>query len=431
MRLSKQGILFCAFITLLNDRLGETILLPLLPKLKTSFGINAQTLGLIGGSYALSQFAVAPLIGALSDRYGRKPVITFCVAGSVVGLSLFAITIGLWNANIALWKGGTPLIICSLFAARVIDGASGGTAASATAVLADISTPKNRAKTFGIIGAAFGLGFIIGPFLGGLLTNVALTLPGILATLFAIFNLRVVIFLLPETFKPNTNTPSNKRSLNPINQLISVFRNPLVSRLSLAFFLFFLAFNGLTSFLLLYLEEVFKWVGNEPFITYKFFTHNFTISKGLLPSLNLAWVGIVAIIVQGFLIGRLVKQFGESRLIMGGVGFVIAGSFLLIIGNIDNAIPMVFSGCSLLALGTGLVVPSLRAMISKKLTSSGQGAILGNLQGLQSLGSFLGYAFAGIAYKNNPSSPFILGMILLIIVGYLVAGGLRLKAKCT
>ncbi len=431
MRLSKPAILFCAFITLLNDRLGETVLLPLLPKLKTTFGISAQTLGLIGGSYALSQFALAPLIGALSDRYGRKPVITYCVIGSVIGLSLFALTIGYWNSNLSILKGGTPLLISLLFAARIIDGASGGTAASATAILADISTPENRAKTFGLIGAAFGLGFIIGPLLGGLLTNIAFTLPGILATLFAIFNLIVVFLFLPETYIPNKDIKIKKRALNPITQLINVFTNPLVNRLAFAFFLFFMAFNGLTSFLLLYLEEVFKWVGNEPVLSYKIFNYNLTIVKGLLPSLNLAWVGVVAIVVQGFLIGKLVKQFGETKLTMGGIGFVIAGSFLLIIGNIDNAIAMVFTGCTLLALGTGLVIPSLRAIISKKLTSSGQGAILGNLQGLQSLGSFLGYAFAGLAYKNNPSNPFILGMALLIFVAYLVYGGIRFQPKIT
>ncbi len=429
MRLSKPGILFCAFITLLNDRLGETVLLPLLPKLKTTFGISAQTLGLIGGSYALSQFALAPLIGALSDRYGRKPVITYCVIGSVVGLSLFAITIGYWDTNLLVLKGGTPLIISMLFTARIIDGASGGTAASATAILADISTPENRAKTFGLIGAAFGLGFIIGPLLGGLLTNIAFTLPGILATLFAIFNLIIIIVYLPETYTPNKNLKLRKRSLNPITQLINVFKNPLINRLAFAFFLFFMAFNGLTSFLLLYLEEIFKWVGNEPILSYEILNLNLSIAKGLLPALNLAWVGVVAIIVQGFLIGKLVKKYGETKLTMGGIGFVIAGSSLLIIGNPNNAIAMVFIGCTLLALGTGLVVPSLRAIISKKLTSSGQGAILGNLQGLQSLGSFLGYAFAGIAYKNNPSNPFIIGMLLLIFVAYLVYGGLKLQPR--
>ena len=427
MRLSKPAILFCAFITLLNDRLGETVLLPLLPKLKTTFGISAQTLGLLGGSYALSQFALAPLIGALSDRYGRKPVITYCVIGSVIGLSLFAITIGYWDANLSLLKGGTPFILAALFTARIIDGASGGTAASATAILADISTPDNRAKTFGLIGAAFGLGFIIGPLLGGLLTNIAFTLPGILATLFAIFNLIVIFFFLPETYIPNRNLKLKKRALNPLTQLISVFKNPLVNRLAFAFFLFFMAFNGLTSFLLLYLEEIFQWVGNEPILSIKIFSVHLTIAKGLLPSINLAWVGVVAIVVQGFLIGRLVKQYGETKLTMAGIGFVIAGSLLLIIGNPSNAIPIIFTGCTLLALGTGLVIPSLRAIISKKLTSSGQGAILGNLQGLQSLGSFLGYAFAGMAYKNNPSNPFIPGMIVLIFVAYLVYGGLNPK----
>ncbi|WP_320663594.1 MFS transporter [Prochlorococcus sp. MIT 1223] len=430
MRLSKIGILFCAFATLLNDRLGETVLLPLLPKLKTTFGISPVVLGLLAGTYAFSQFAVAPLIGAISDKYGRKPIIIICVAGSVLGLSLFALSIHIWDANLPAWKGGTPLILGLLFGARVIDGASGGTAATATAVLADISSPENRAKTFGIIGAAFGLGFIVGPLIGGYLTNINFSLPGIMATLFAIFNLILVITVLPETYKnKEKNIRLKKRDLNPVNQLIKVFKNPLINKLSFAFFLFFMAFNGLTSFLLLYQEEVFKWLGKEPVLI----INNFIITKGYLPALSLAWVGVIAIVVQGGLIGKLVKQFGESRLTMSGIGFVITGCLLLVVANPANSIPMVFTACSFLAIGTGLVVPSLRAIISKKLTASGQGAVLGNLQGLQSLGSFLGALLAGAAYKNiGPSSPFWLGMFLLIGVGILISGGLtNIKKKTT
>ncbi len=416
MRLSKIGILFCAFVTLLNDRLGETILLPLFPKLKTTFGISASTLGLLAGTYALSQFAVAPLIGVLSDRYGRKPIIIICVAGSVIGLGLFAFTIGIWNSNLPDWKGGTPIILGLLFAARIIDGASGGTAASATAVLADISTPDQRAKAFGLIGAAFGLGFIIGPFLGGILTATNLNLPGLIATTFAIFNLIIVALILPETYKVKKGLDSlKKRRLNPIIQLVNIFTNPLISRLSFAFFLFFVAFSGLTAFLLLYLEEVFHWIGNEPVI--------FWVTKGLLPAISLGWVGIVAIVVQGGLIGKLVRNFGEWRLTLSGVGFIIAGCLLLVIANEQNAIPVVFTACTFLAVGSGLVVPALRAIISRKLTSSGQGAILGNLQGLQSLGSFLGIYGAGLAYKElGPSSPFWLGMLILFAVSVLIAG---------
>ena len=423
MRISKVGVLFCAFITLLNDRLSETIILPLIPKLNTNFGISTVILGLLIGTYPFAQFTFAPLIGAISDKYGRKPIIIVCVAGSVIGLGLFAFSIHLWNANLPIWQGGTPLILGLLFGARIIDGASGGTASTAAAILADISTPENRAKTFGIIGAAFGLGFIIGPLIGGLLTNISFSLPALIGTLFAIFNLLIVIYILPETYKNKDHKPSlKKRELNPIYQLIKVFNNPLINRLSLAFFLFFMAFNGLTAFLLLYQEKVCLWVGKTPVLE----IFGFVITKGLLPSLSLAWVGVIAIVVQGGLIGKLVKHFGESRLTMSGIGFVIAGCLLLVSATPENSIPIVFTACFFLAIGTGLVVPSLRAIISKKLTSSGQGAVLGNLQGLQSLGSFLGALIAGAAYKNiGPSSPFWLGMFLLTGVGLLINGGLK------
>ncbi len=421
MKTTKAGIIFCAFLTLLNDRLSETVLLPFLPKLKTFYGVNASTLGLLAGTYALAQFAVAPLIGALSDKHGRKPVITICVLGSFIGLSLFALSIHLLGINISTQQGVTPLIIGLLFFSRIIDGGSGGTAASAAAVLADISTPENRAKTFGIIGAAFGLGFIIGPLIGGILTSINFTLPGIAAILFALINLIVVIYLLPETYTPDsTNSKIKKRELNPISQLIKVFNNKLISRLSFAFFVFFIAFNGLTAFLLLYLEEVFKWSGNEVILSF----HFISITKNILPSLTLVWVGVIAIVIQGALIGKLVKRFGEWRLTMSGIGFVISGCILLVSANKENSIPMVFTAGTFLALGTGLVVPSLRAIISKKLSSSGQGAILGNLQGLQSLGSFLGAWGAGRAYAEiGPSSPFWIGMLILIVVGILISGG--------
>ncbi len=420
MKSTRFGILLCAFFTLLNDRLSETILLPFLPKLKTYFGVNPTTLGLLAGTYALAQFAVSPLIGALSDKYGRKPVITICVFGSLIGLSLFALSIHLLGINVSTGKGVTPFIIVLLFLARIIDGGSGGTAASAAAVLADISTPENRAKTFGIIGAAFGLGFIIGPLLGGILTSINFTYPGIAAVLFALFNLMVVIRLLPETYTPDaTNARIKKRELNPISQLVKLFKNRLINRLSIAFFVFFIAFNGLTAFLLVYLEEVFNWTGNEIIISFFFIS----ITKNILPSLTLVWVGVIAIIVQGGLIGRLVKAFGEWKLTRIGIASVIAGCILLVSADKDNSIPFVFTSATFLALGTGLVVPSLRAIISKKLSASGQGAILGNLQGLQGFGSFLGAWGAGKAYGAiGPSSPFLIGMFILIFVGMLISG---------
>ncbi len=406
MRSIRRSTSFCAFLTLLNDRLGESIVFPLLPFLLASFTQDARTLGLLAGSYAVAQFMVTPLIGALSDRYGRKPVITVCVAGSVLGLGLFAITISLNWAAIP-WAAGTSIPLALLFAARLLDGASGGTAATAGAVLADISTPENRAKAFGLIGVAFGLGFILGPACGGLLARYGVTLPVWAAMGFAVVNLALVIGLLPETHPiAARRILPRKRDLNPFSQLHRVFTNPEVRRLCLAFFLFFLAFNGFTAVLVLYFKQSFGW------------------GPGLAAIAFLV-VGVVATVVQGGLIGPLVKRFGEWRLTLAGLGFVIVGCTLIPLANRANAQPVVFGAVAVLALGTGLVTPCLRSLVSRRLDSYGQGAALGSLQGLQSLGSFLGPPLAGAAYELvGQRSPFWLGILLLIGVAILVAGGL-------
>ena len=401
----KIRTLLSAFITLLNDRLGETIVFPLLPFLLERFTTSGSTLGLLAGTYAISQFAVAPLIGALSDRFGRKPVIITCVSGSVVGLFLFALTVSIdWVNVLPLWATSLPLFM--LFAARVIDGASGGTAATATAVLADISTPANRAKTFGLIGVAFGLGFVLGPGLGTALAQFSVTLPVWAATLFALSNLALVIWILPETLSAKERVSLvRKRKLNPFTQLSLVFTNPLSRRLCFAFFIFFMAFNGFTAVLVLYLKEAFNWgpqLSSQAFVV----------------------VGIVAMIVQGGLIGPLVNKFGEWRLTLSGIGFVIAGCLLLTLATPDNSISMVFSAVGVLAIGTGLVTPCLRALISRRLNASGQGAVLGSLQGLQSLGTFIGASAAGFCYDFlGQKSPFIGTTWLLIVAIILISGG--------
>ena len=400
---SKVPTLLSAFITLLNDRLGETIVFPLLPFLLERFTNSGSTLGLLAGTYAISQFTVAPLIGALSDQFGRKPVIIICVIGSVIGLSLFALTISInWQSILPSTFIGVPLVF--LFLARVIDGISGGTAATATAILADISTPENRAKTFGLIGVAFGLGFLLGPGLGTSLAKFSITLPVWVATGFAILNLILVTWFLPETHPISKRSKlPRKRELNPITQLKIVFQNRSLRPLCFAFFLFFMAFNGFTAILVLYLKQAFDWTPE-------------------LASLTFVVVGVVAMIVQGGLIGPLVNRFGELKLTLAGIGFVMVGCLLLPSANMDNAIPTVFSAVAILALGTGLVTPCLRALVSKRLNTNNQGAILGSLQGLQSLGTFIGAAIAGFSYDFlGYKSPFFGTTALLAIVITLIS----------
>jgi MFS family permease len=412
--LARPSTTLCAFLTLLNDRLGETLVFPLLPFLLAGTTNDGRVLGLLTGSYAIAQFAFTPLIGALSDRYGRRPVMTLCVAGTVLGLGLFSLTLAVpWRQ---VWPeaaaAGLPLVL--LFAGRMIDGVSGGTAATAGAVLADISPPEQRARAFGLIGVAFGLGFILGPALGGALARVSITLPLLLAVGFALLNLVLVASLLPETLPADARQPMpRKRELQPFHQLSRVLADPRVRRLCLSFFLFFLAFNGFTGVLVLYLKQSFGWGPS-------------------LSATAFLVVGVVATVVQGGLIGPLVQRFGEWRLTLAGLGAVISGCLLIALAHGSLATPAVFVGVAILALGTGLVTPCLRSLVSRRLETGGQGAALGSLQGLQSLGSFLGPPLAGLAYETiGRRSPFGLGIALLLGVAVLVAGGLPGQAPAT
>jgi MFS family permease len=196
-----------------------------------------------------------------------------------------------------------------------------------------------------------------------------------------------------------------RRELQPFHPLGKVFTNPRIRRLAIAFFLFFLAFSAFTGVLVLYLRRSFGW------------------GPGLT-SMAFLVVGLVAMVVQGGLIGPLVKRFGERRLTLAGIGFVIAGCLLIPLARPVSAQTQVFSAVALLAVGSGLVTPCLRSQVSRRLDDGGQGAVLGSLQGLQSLGSFLGPPLAGLAYEGvGPRSPFWLAILLLTGVLLLVSGG--------
>jgi len=337
--------------------------------------------------------------------------------GSIVGISLLAFTVLFdWSNTYFILGASTLFPIYLLFAARLIDGISGGTVATATTVLADISTPENRAKTFGLIGVAFGLSFLLGPSAVLIFTKNSENgyfIPVLLATLIPFINFLLVFFYLPET-KPQSNKSRliKKTESNPFKGLFKVFKDNKIKRLSLAFFIYFIAFTGLTTILVYFLQESQGW----------------TIKASNGP---LVLVGIVAIIVQGGLIGPLVKNYGELKLTLSGTAFILFACFILITFPEYNSGAYIYLAVTFLAIGAGLITPTIRALISKKIDKNSQGSILSSLQGLQSLGSVLGYILAGNVYDYfGPRSPFIAGGLILSLMIWLITGSkLDKKAK--
>ena len=393
--------------------MSESILLGLLPGFVRQYIDSARVFAYISCTYSLAQFVASPSIGLFSDKFGRRPVMLICILGSILGISTLAFTVLFdWSKTYFILGTSSLLPIYLLFAARLIDGISGGTVATATTILADISTPENRAKTFGLIGVAFGLSFLLGPSAVLIFTKNSSNgffIPVLIATFIPFINFLLVLFYLPET-KPE-NDKSNlikKTGSNPFKGIFKVFKENSIKRLSLAFFIYFIAFTGLTTILVYFLQESQGWTiraSNGPLVV----------------------VGIVAIIVQGGLIGPLVKKFGELKLTLSGTGFILFACLLLLTFPEYNSGSYIYLAVTFLAIGAGLITPSIRALISKKINKNNQGSILSSLQGLQSLGSVFGYVLAGNVYDYfGPRSPFIAGGLILTLMIWLIGGS---KAK--
>ncbi|KKZ12642.1 MAG: hypothetical protein TE42_03680 [Candidatus Synechococcus spongiarum SP3] len=417
----RPSTLLCVFLTLLYDRVGESVVFPLLTFLVAPLVPVSQlglVIGLLGGSYTMAQFLAIPVIGSLSDHFGRRSVLLVCIGGSAVGVGLFGVGAGLgggasgwgWLALV----GGLPL----MFAGRILDGATGGTVATAQAVIADTTPPERRARAFGLIGLAFGLGFIIGPGLGGWLADVHLQLPVAVAVAVALVNFLVTFLLLPETLPPAARQPMpSLAQLNPFGQVLQLLQDPHVGGLSLGFGLFFLVFNGFTTILVPFLNLMLAWQ---------------VVDVGKVFVL----VGVVAALVQGVLIGPLSRWLGEQRLTLLGIGLVLAGYLLVALAQPEAnaqgpmAQPAIYSAVVLLATGIGVTAPSLRAMISRRLDAGSQGRGLGSLQALQSLGTSIGPPVAGILFTGlAPRAPFWVAIAALLLVTMLTSGALQRQQK--
>jgi DHA1 family tetracycline resistance protein-like MFS transporter len=385
---AKIGIVF---LIVFIDLVGFGIVIPILPLYAEAYGPSPVVFGLLMASFSIMQFLFAPILGRLSDRLGRRPVLLVSLVGSAVGYVLFGIA------------GSLGM----LFASRIIDGISGGNISTAQAVIADITGPEDRAKGMGLIGAAFGLGFILGPAIGALLVTVAPWMPGVAAAIASTIAFVLVLTRLPETLDADARREARRHPLN-LSSLAEALSHPLVSLcLLMVFFSVFAFANFETTFA-------------------QFAKLRFAYSTSTIAWL-FVYAGILGAIVQGGLVGRLVRHFGELRLIVAGtlLSFVALGLLPYTPGR-----GPLLAVLAVLALGQGVAHPSLSAFTSKLVDADQVGGVMGVYQGMSSLARIIGPFWGEVVYGALGFEwPFRTGSVFMLLAAVIaVVALLRFKA---
>lgn len=372
------------FVTVFIDLLGFGIIIPLLPFYAESFGASAFLIGLLGTSFSLMQFLFSPIWGRWSDRIGRKPIILVGLMGSCLSYLVLALA------------GSLPMV----FAARVIGGIAGANIPTAQAYIADITTPENRAKGMGMVGAAFGLGFIFGPALGGVLSRFGPATPMWFASALCLGNFVAAWFLLPESRSASSAT----RGLGRMEAFRHALGKPTLLLLLALYFIVTLAFSGFEATFALFSEAKFGYT---------------TATIGFV----FAFIGVVLSIVQGVLVGRVVKSVGERRLIPTAILAISIGIGLIpFVWNV----PTLLSALGVLALGMGFNNPALSSMVSRLTDANDQGGILGLASSIASLGRVVGPAWGGYLYDAyGMRTPYISAATLMLLAFIVSFAGLQ------
>lgn len=379
----KKPSLLVIFLTVFIDLIGFGIVLPLLPKYAEQFGAHGFEIGLIIGSYSLMQFFFAPMWGRMSDRIGRRPVILVSLAGSTLSYVLFAVA--------ASFRGDIGL--CVLLASRVFAGICGANLSVASAYIADVTSSENRSKGMGMIGMAFGLGFILGPAMGAFSASAfGLAGPGWVAASFCGGNFVLACFILIESRQPSSAQAPPRPKLE---QWVHTLQQPKQALLIGLFFLGTFCFASVESTLPLMLNETFKY--DEKHIGYLF-----------------AYCGLMSAFTQGGAIGRLVKRFGEPQLIYSSL--IILGVSMAIIPYAPH-LGGLLVGLGLFAVGSGINRPPTMGMISKNAPPHEQGATLGVAQSIGTLARIIAPVFATWLDAIYQPLPFLICAGIAIVSG--------------
>ena len=359
----KRSPLLVIFITVFIDLVGFGIVIPVLPFYAegTKFGATPSQVGLLFASYSVMQLVFSPVLGRLSDKYGRRPILLISLLGTSLGFLIL----------------GFATTLTMLFIGRIIDGISGGNISTAQAYIADVTTKENRAKGMGLIGAAFGLGFVFGPAIGGVLSRWGINVPFLFAGGLALANVVLLYFTLPETVSKDHPARVSAATGRGLNQLISSLRNPRLGFVLTIYFLSIVAFSIMTATFSLFM--MFR-LGYDAF-------HNGWV---------FAFVGIISAAIQGGLIGKLVKRFGEPLLVIVGGLLFSASLFVIPFVTPATGLLAILSIGAATAIGQALSAPSLSSLASKSASAGEQGGVLGVMQSVASLARAVGPTLAAV-----------------------------------
>jgi DHA1 family tetracycline resistance protein-like MFS transporter len=364
------------FVTVFIDLLGFGIIIPLLPFYAQHFGASAMVVGLLATSFSAMQFLFAPIWGRLSDVVGRRPIILAGLIGSAVSYVAF----------------GLADSLAMLFAARILAGIAGANIPTAQAFIADSTRPENRAKGMGMIGAAFGLGFIFGPAIGGFLSHWGYAAPAYFAAALSLANFTAALVFLPESLPPERRgTTARPGRLEAFRLAMTRPRLPLVLTVS---FIVMTAFASFESMFALFAEARFGYGATT--IGYLF-----------------AWVGIVLAVVQGVLVGRVVPLVGEHRLVPAAI---LLMAIALLGHGLAPTVPALMAAMGLLAVGMGFNSPSMLSVVSRLADPADQGGTLGVSQSLASLARIVGPLWAGFVFDRfGHAVPFYTSAALMLV----------------
>jgi DHA1 family tetracycline resistance protein-like MFS transporter len=396
----KRSPLLVIFITVFIDLVGFGIVIPVLPFYAegTKFGATPSQVGLLFASYSVLQLIFSPVLGRLSDKHGRRPILLVSLLGTALGFLIL----------------GFATTLLMLFVGRIIDGISGGNISTAQAYIADVTTKENRAKGMGLIGAAFGLGFVFGPAIGGILSRWGISVPFLFAGGLALANAVLLYFALPETITPDHPARTSAAAGRGWQQVIEALKQKQMAFVLTIYFLSIVAFSIMTAVFSLFL--LFR-LGYDPWHSGWIF----------------AFVGIISATIQGGLIGKMVKRFGEPALVIAGALLFTASLFLTPFVRTDFGTVGILAIGALSAIGNALMAPSLTSLGSKNASAVDQGSVLGVMQSVASLARAVGPTLAAALIYSAVAQAGFNGHVMKmsdasILRSFWVAGSIQFAA---